>query len=68
MPKVKSKLMTVVKARVSEFEKNRLQHLADLYAGGNLSLWLVYGGLNVTRKHLKEESLWESSRRIRAKK
>lgn len=64
----KPKLTEKVLLRLSTWEKNRLQGLADTFAGGNLSLWLVYGGLHVTRKHLEEEDLWESSRRIRRKK
>lgn len=40
-------------ARVTEKEKNRIQMLADLYAAGNVTAWLVHGALNAPRKQLK---------------
>ena len=62
MAKVKEKLTHRIRVRCSEFEKNRLQMLADMYAGGNLSLWIIYAAMNVERKHLKTDSLDESRR------
>ena len=38
--------------RVSTFEKNRLKWLADHYAGGNLSLWIIYASLNIDRSQI----------------
>lgn len=64
MKKSKPKLTEIVKVRVSTQEKNRLRWLADHYAGGNLSLWLVYAGLSAERKYLKENDLRDSGRRI----
>lgn len=66
--RAKSKLNDTIEIRVSTLEKNRLKGLAKLYAGGNLSLWLVYAGLNVERKNLKETDLWDSARRLKRKK
>lgn len=37
---------------VTEKEMNRIQWLADIYAGGNLSLWLRHAALNADRKFL----------------
>ena len=48
--------------RVSTFEKNRLKWLADNYAGGNLSLWIVYASLNIDRSQIKPHHLYESKR------
>jgi hypothetical protein len=39
--------------RVSEFEWNRIGILANEYAAGNRSRWLVYAALNAPRKYLK---------------
>lgn len=56
------KLNEYIHIRVSTFEKNRLKWLADRYANGNLSLWVVYASLNIDREMLKPESLNESKR------
>jgi len=40
--------------RLTEKERNRLQMLADIYAGGNLTQWLVHGGLNAPRVFLTD--------------
>lgn len=42
----------VVNIRFSEYEKNKIQMLANVYANGNLSKWLTYAGLNAPRKYL----------------
>lgn len=38
--------------RCTEKEMNRIIWLANQYAGGNVSRWLVYAALNVERKYL----------------
>ena len=43
--------------RVSRYEKNRLKWLADKYADGNVSLWMIYASLNVNREFIKPEDL-----------
>ena len=48
--------------RVSTFEKNRLKWLADHYAGGNLSLWIIYASLNIDRGEIEPHNLLESKR------
>lgn len=42
----------ILKIRVSRAVADRLQWLADTYAGGNLSLWLRYAGLEAPRVYL----------------
>ena len=55
--------------RVSRYEKNRLKWLADKYADGNVSLWMIYASLNVNREFIKPEDLKESKRkRVRGRK
>ena len=55
--------------RVSRFEKNRLKHLADKYAEGNISLWVIYASLNMQREFITPEKLQESKRnRVRGRK
>lgn len=39
------------KATVQEY--NRIRLLARIYAGGNVSKWLIHGGVNAPRKYLK---------------
>tara|TARA_B100000809_G_scaffold258582_2_gene302027 strand:+ start:1201 stop:1416 length:216 start_codon:yes stop_codon:yes gene_type:complete len=51
-----------INIRVSDQEKNRLKWLADKYANGNLSLWMVYASLNLDREFIKPEVLNESKR------
>lgn len=53
----------VIILRVSEFHKNRLKGLAKMYAGGNLTLYLLYNGLNATRKHITKADLHRPNRR-----
>jgi uncharacterized protein (DUF1778 family) len=64
----KDKLTERIELRVSPYEKARLQGFADLYARGNLSLFLVYTALNVNRKFLEENDLLSSNRRIDKRK
>lgn len=42
----------MLKVRASEEAANRIQWLADTYAGGNLSLWMRYAALEAPRKYL----------------
>ena len=55
--------------RVSIYEKNRLKWLANKYADGNVSLWMIYASLNMRREFIKPEDLKESKRkRVRGRK
>jgi hypothetical protein len=42
----------VIKFRASDKERNRIRFLAEQYAGGNSSMWLVYAALNAPRRFL----------------
>jgi hypothetical protein len=42
----------IIHLRVTLYEKNRMKHLAEMYAGGDLSLWMRWAGLNAERKML----------------
>ena len=48
--------------RVSTYEKNRIKWLAEKYADGNISLWMIYSSLNMRREFIKPELLKESKR------
>lgn len=61
--KRQKELIKKIEIRVSEFEKNRIKFLADQYANGNVSLFLIYHGLNSTRKEINAEDLLEYSKR-----
>ena len=52
-----------IEIRVSEFEKHRIKWLAKKYAHGNVSLYLIYHGMNAPRKEIDAESLIEYSKR-----
>ena len=55
--------------RVSRHEKNRLKWLANKYADGNISLWMIYASLNMNREFIKPKDLKESKRkRVRGRK
>jgi hypothetical protein len=41
--------------RFAEKEFNKIQLLADMYAGGNVSEWIRYAALNAPRKILKKK-------------
>ena len=45
----------VLQIRVTEFEKNRIEGLAKIYAGGNTSLYVIYHALNAPRVFIKPE-------------
>lgn len=48
----KKKPMKATKIRFSQEETNKIQLLADLYAGGNFSKWVRYASVNAERKVL----------------
>jgi len=41
-----------IQLRVTEFQKNRIKMLADKYAGGCVTTWMMHGALNAPRKFL----------------
>ena len=55
-------LNETINIRVSAFEKNRLRWLADKYADGNLSLYMVFSSLNIDRSNIRPEHLKDSRR------
>ena len=59
----KRKLNEKIEIRVSLYEKNKIKYLADLFANGNLSLWVTYAALNAPRINVKPDDLEESSRK-----
>lgn len=67
MKKEKGKLTERFELRLSEYEKNFIKGLSNLYAGGNMSLFIIYACFNCDRKFLKEDELKESKRIIRKK-
>jgi len=61
----KSKKLTErIELRCSRQEKGRLQWLADTYANGNLSAWLMYAGLKMVRQPINKKNFRESNRRV----
>lgn len=61
----KKKLTERIEIRVSPYEKNFIKGLAEMYAKGNLSLFLVYAAFNSERKFLNDDDLVESKRKTR---
>jgi len=59
----KKELTERIEIRVSEFEKNRFQWIANKYAGGNISLLVVYAVMNFSRMKIDPESIEEYSKR-----
>lgn len=51
-PKLPEKKTERIDLRLTEKEKNRIQILADRYAGGNVNLWVVYAALECPRIYL----------------
>lgn len=41
-----------IELRCTEMEKNRIKWLADRYADGNVSLYMIYAALNMPRKKI----------------
>jgi len=64
----RKELTEKIETRVSEFEKNRIQFLADKYANGNVSLFMVYHAINAPRKEIDEKDLADYSKRRRKKR
>lgn len=62
---MKEKLTERIEIRLTPYEKNFIQGLADMYASGNISLLLVYSVFNADRKLLGEDDLRESRRSLR---
>lgn len=59
----KKELTEKIEIRVSPFEKNRIKWLAEKYAKGNVSLFLIYHGINAIRKEIDIDDLKEYSKR-----
>lgn len=49
------KKIETIQVRLTEFQKNRIKILADKYAFGNMSAWIVHGAMNAPRKTLPQE-------------
>lgn len=56
-------LCEVIKVRVSQQEKAMIKFLADQFAGGNVSLWVVYCALNAPRELLTSKSIEDTKRK-----
>ena len=52
-----AKLIKKIELRCSDKEKNRVKFLADRYAGGNVSLYLIYAALNIDRKKISPKDV-----------
>lgn len=65
MKKEYDKLTETIIIKVSPYEKNFIKGLADLYAQGNMSMYLVYAAFNSERKFIEPDDLRECNRRIR---
>lgn len=59
----KKELTEKIEIRVSEFEKNRIKWLAKKYAGGNVSLYMIFHAIHAIRKEIKIDDLKEYSKR-----
>jgi len=53
--KTDQKRNEIIRLRVSEFEKNIIQGLADIYAEGDISAWLRWAGINAERKKVSSK-------------
>ncbi|MCK5608289.1 hypothetical protein KAR91_40785 [Candidatus Pacearchaeota archaeon] len=49
--------------RLTEYEKNRIKWLADKYANGNMSLYLIYAALNIDRRKIRPDDVKGFSKR-----
>lgn len=65
MKKVKPVRSHVLQIRVTEFEKNRIEGLASIYAGGNVSLWVVWAALNTERQKITDEQRKGRARKLK---
>jgi hypothetical protein len=62
--KDESKLNKILSFRMTEYERHFVQGLADIYAGGNLSLYMIHAAFNCERKFITKDDIPESNRRI----
>ena len=53
-----------INIRVTEYEFNFIKTLAEMYANGNVSLFMVYSALNANRKMLGDSDLIKSTRKV----
>ena len=63
----KEKLVEKIEIRVSRQEKNTIKMLADLYANGNVSAYVIDRVLYSNRKLIKSGDFELSDRRIKKK-
>lgn len=61
---MKEKLTEKILIRVSLKEKNTIKMLADIYAGGNMSAYVIDRVLYSNRRVIKENNFELSKRRI----
>lgn len=55
MRKKKPVRSLTLQVRLTEWELNRIKGLAGIYAGGNLSLFVVHASLNAPREKITNE-------------
>ncbi len=51
-----TKKTETVQLRLTEFDKNRIKMLADKYAEGNMTDWILYGAINAPRKFIGKKA------------
>jgi len=60
----KKKLLSEkIEIRVSKQEKEKIKFLANKFAYGNVSLWMIYCALNMPRRKIKFNDLEDSIRK-----
>lgn len=62
---MKEKLTEIIVLRVSEREKNTIKLLAQLYAGGNMSAYIVDRAIYSNRKMIADGDFELSNRKVR---
>jgi len=67
MTNEKEKLIERIELRVSRQEKNLIKMLAQLYAGGNVSAYIVDRVINTNRKFINQSNFELSERRVMKK-
>ena len=65
MTNEKEKLIERIELRVSRQEKNLIKMLAQLYAGGNVSAYIVDRVINTNRKFINQSNFELSERRVK---
>ena len=53
----KFKKTKVVQIRISEYDKNRLKYLAERYASGSITKWIIHAIKEAPRKYLKKTTV-----------